>query len=512
MNTRRPLFCVLRPSVLAFALAIGLAAPSSLQAADRYFDQNGTVSGFGLDQNALSYSWDLTSAVWNSNRHGEGAGPLATWTDGDFAQFFLSVEEVTDTTSGPFNLKLMQSVSVAGLSAEIKRGWSDLLIDAAAPSEEGSYTSITFASGASVGVAMPSGNRSIIFGNNIELKGDFKVVGGGYGRVQIAGSGPAYNGTITINAGTGAPANIRETGFYIDKTATEPSLLSRVSDEAKFVIHDGSLLIKTGDAGATIAELSGTGGVIYGFSGSVLNVKQSADTTWAGQLGEPENVNSKHFGVRKQGPGRLSLTGSMHYMTAAASVEEGALYVNGNIDDDVQAVGRVDLAVSGGATLGGGMTTNKRLVLSASNSVLNPGAYGEAGAMSLSNGLVTANGGTLSFNLGGVDGEGNAVVSRIDVIGGTLALSGTMTINLHDLGKAPLRADQSYTLVDFSSDNVTLKLGEGLNWVLGDVPAGFKVASFGVADGRLQVKFSRVPKPSAKVESEDASATVVLDR
>src|SRR4051812_42823273 len=57
---------------------------SQAEAGNRYYDRNGTISGFGVGDGG-SYSWE--GNFWNDNNP-SGNTASAAWTEGDFPIFY----------------------------------------------------------------------------------------------------------------------------------------------------------------------------------------------------------------------------------------------------------------------------------------------------------------------------------------------------------------------------------------------------------------------------------------
>lgn len=449
-----------------------------------YFDQNGATPGFGLNRDTV-YDWSTVGSVWNTNSTG-GAGTLSSWNNAanNIAFFDLLTGEYGATPNSlPLQVRLTGATTIGGLSLRQRGNWGNLILQA----DSGAPQNITFSPGATVSADAVSAFRGVVFGENVNLVGNFKITGSGQGSVQIVGSGNAYNGTITIET-----VNSISSGFLYNTAPTSYEGVSRVASTAKFVINSGSLITNGGGSGVVIGELSGSGGYIRPSGETVFTINQTTNTEWAGQIGS-EGLNFITF--IKAGEGRLSLNGtSGHNIVRAMRVDGGKLYIRSAITGS-----GTNFTVASGAALGGTTTTGKVVILAAATSILDPGMHGEAGTLTLQGGLTGSSGGEFHFGLNGLQGSDTLFNSSIVMTGGTLTLAGNKVARFFDLGGGLIESGVAYTLLDASSESVVRTAGWNLNWSYDLGQTGWEVQSFGVNGNRLQVTFNVVPEPSSLV-------------
>lgn len=469
MNKKKTRHQVLvKGTALAFALAMMAGMAPVLAQTTYYFDQNGITAGFGLT-NGTTYDWNTTDVVWNSSSSGGGPGPLGAWNNAanDTANFNL-----TGLAAGnSITVDVQENLTVGGL----RSGGSNHVVNFTADSSR----TITMAANAVVYVTGGVQSRGLIIGDNVNLSGNFEIQQtGSNGNLQIKGTGATYSGTITLNG--------VNTGFYLTND-------SRINNQSNFVLNSGRLGLASGTV-ATIGSLSGNGGAIA-FDGTNVNkitIDQETDTSWGGTISS--GAGNNYISVTKDGSGRLSLTSlGTHYLATNRSldVDEGELYVAGSISTG-GAAGSTAIAVAADATLGGTLTTNKLVQLSSASSILDAGMYGQAGTMTLENGLDAASGGIFSLDF---DMD---VASRIDVTGGTLTLGGVKVVNLYNLGfEYEILRNSPYVLMDANGstgvwdtdfDNWSFNF-EGAGW--GTLPND---AVWSLENRQLTLSF--VPEPS----------------
>ena len=472
----------LRNSTWAIVFAMGSMTLSAQTS--RYFDQNSTAPDYGYDKDVLSH-WSTSPAdnFWNSRIDGAGtSADLSTWNNsaGDVAVFRMWQD--VPAWGSRINVSVDSDLSVGGIEALDAHGWGGINFSSSAA------RSITLGEGAKVVVRFGDPGHGIIFGDNINIVGDFHVASTTQGTVQIAGAGNAYQGTITIDGPSSWVGGLLLDGR--DTVGVDANLnRTRIGADAKIVLNSGGLqLIGTN----VIGELSGSGGHILPTGGAALTIRQNTDTEWAGDIG---GSGSAFINLYKEGSGRLSLTGTgRSYTDGVVMVREGSLYARGEIYTPSASPNAI--SVDDGAVLGGDFKTNKIVVLSAAGSIIDPGMFGEAGVMTLQSGLTAANGAVFRFNLNGIDSGDELLNSRIDITGGPVTLLGTKTVQFFDLGANLIESGVAYTLLSIDPA-ATLNAGWDENWSYDLGSTGWVVDSFGFSGSDLQVTFMAVPEPSS---------------
>ncbi len=464
-------------------LAILLLGGANLLAVPKevYFDQNQATAGFGITAGS-TYIWDTALETWNTSTTGAGiaagspGSTFSAWSDGDTAH--LS----TATAAGSYNIQLNSNITLGGLYFDRGSATGSITISAT------SARTLTFATGAQIKASVGSG-RNIIFGDNLNLSGDFEITSTN-GFVVMVGSGAAYNGKITVNSPLVSGTNSLNAGLQID-TNTKTGTNTRIE------LNTGTLHV-TGGGEPVIGELSGSGGLILRPSSgaaSTLNVDQSTSTQWGGNLGYSGGGTRIGYSFKKSGIGTLILSSEdAHHLTGSITAHEGSLYVIGDI-----ASTSGTLSIDSAGNFGGTTTTSKRVVMNAATSTLSPGAFNldnnsqEVGTLTLANGLTASSGGTFRFAMNGIDGDDNLINSQIVLSGGTLVLGGVLTADFLDLGLGDIQAGVAYTIFSAAGISTT-------GWAVGDLPVGWAVGAnpFSVDGNNLQVTFaSIIPEPSS---------------
>jgi autotransporter-associated beta strand protein len=302
-----------------------------------------------------------------------------------------------------------------------------------------------------------------------------------------AGGGPIslYRGTLTLTTATGAdmPNSIAVLGPATLNVSTQHNQDGVWSGNGSLTVNTTALWTLTGSTSGFAGTMNlGSGGSrvrIYGPSGSsaatwdlgtgtaqlmnrngqainlgalmggpntVLLGAQSVDalstytigalnlsTTFAGSI-RNGTVGASPTAIVKTGSGILTLAGASTY-TGATTIAAGSLAVNGTL-------GNSPVTIASGAVLRGGGAIAGPVTM-ASGGQISPGAAsGLAGTLSVGAGL-TLQGGTLSMQL---SGSATGANDRIQMAGGTLALTGVNTLQIA-LSDGFLDAGV-YTLID----------------------------------------------------------------
>lgn len=195
--------------------------------------------------------------------------------------------------------------------------------------------------------------------------------------------------------------------------------------------------VNLGSSSSSIGNLTGAAGTIQGnnnITDTAINasftVNQTSDGTYAGTLSQSADDT---LTFTKNGNATLTLTGTNTY-TGSTSVNGGKLLFNGNSSG---ATGTA--TVASGATIGGSGSYGGALNVTGT---LAPGASIE----SFATGAVTLNNGSAfeyEFNSSALNGD-------LLVVNGTLDLSGSVGLNLLDLGSGLLNIGDKLTLINYS--------------------------------------------------------------
>lgn len=121
--------------VLALSLVTGMA---QLPAQTVYFDQNGSTAGFGFDRD-VTYNWNTTDTVWNTDSTGGGGGAISTWNNAgnNRAYFDLVSGEYGGLPNGlPLTVNLEENVTVGGISLRQRGNWGGMVIQAASSRDD----------------------------------------------------------------------------------------------------------------------------------------------------------------------------------------------------------------------------------------------------------------------------------------------------------------------------------------------------------------------------------------
>lgn len=218
--------------------------------ADRYFDRNGTTTGFGT----LTGAWDTTTASWSTSSAGTATPATFTFTNVDTAWFGSTA--VASTTAGTATISTgvtvtLNKISLANVPAQqtiAASGTGNLTFAGTTPS-------IDAANAGGLLITAP-------------INGTVGLTSGAASRVNIADTVSAISGTVTLNSGNFMLARFG--------TAGTPNMLSSIS---AFSLNSGANLEYAGTLAYTEdATISGSSGAVvstYNNGGVTL---QSAGT------------------------------------------------------------------------------------------------------------------------------------------------------------------------------------------------------------------------------------------
>jgi autotransporter-associated beta strand protein len=440
---------------IASLAVVGCA--SAAQAADLYYDLNGTTTGFGTTPG----NWGTGSSVWNSDTTGGGAGSF-TDTTGSGDNLFFSADSGT--------------VVVTVLGAQ--NAGSLTLKDRGATINAGAAGSIVINNG-SINNPAVNANRTFTIGAPITLSGTLTLTGAANTIVALNGVITQSGGPTTINLNSinemrlGSAGNPTLSGTVNFNSGTTFLNADTAMGTAKAVFNGGSMrLSTTGAATRNLAnnyEVNGDFTFLTAatFNGSVLNLNGTgtlgggagARTLGAGAAGRVVSLGGAvgdagvGVGITVTGGGTLRLSGANTYRgdtrVAAgtldvnnalalqnstlnlASTDTGAVYFgNSTTSTPIAAAtlagikGSRDLnAAAANLTLGNSLGINA----SYSGNLVTTGALTKSGtnrqvlsgSANSATGGVTVSGGSLVVN-GGLTGS-------VSIAGGELGGTGTVT-------------------------------------------------------------------------------------
>ncbi len=292
---------------------------------------------------------------------------------------------------------------------------------------------------------------SVIFDNSTStytVSGTGNMVGpsglskSGSGAVTLSNAN-SYTGGTTVTAGT----------------LTTGSATALGSTSGQLTVNGGTL--DMGSQSITVGNLTGTGGVISGTSGTRTLTIGQGNTGGGNYQGSIQNGASGTTALAKNGTGTLTLSGINTY-TGATTVTGGTLLVNGNISTSSLTT------VKTGATLGGNGTVGALTV--EANGIVAPGnspdtldvngAYNQLGIYQAEITAKTVGNGTTGY-------DQISVAGTVNITGGSLVtiFSGTgyvandlIFILLNDSTDAI-----TGTYATFAQDAVVTTFG-GLSW------------------------------------------------
>jgi len=399
----------------------------------RYYQTGGTVSCAGTMDMAVAASYTTWFSVLNSSSTFSAAGirifPNAV--SGVVAYFtnsgniYLGATGFNVLNSGTYTVTL-NNQSLLGATTN----WS------------GNANMVTGSGTVTFKTADASGNPHNITLTNV-ISGAAGLTETGGGTLALHGAN-TYAGATTVSAGL---LSLQNTGALPKGTALTlgGSGTAGILDLAGFNVQISGLAT-AGTAASQIITNSSTS------STSTLTFSNSAaNSTFGGVIAGA----SKPIALTLLG-GNLTLSGTNSYggnlfiskgklaLSGAGSTFTGAAVVLSN------SAAILDVSGMGGITLGAGQSLSGYGVVTgsvaAANCPVSPGAAGTAGTLSFSNNLALNGGVTNSF---GLALEPNSPGNDLIVVGGTLNVSGTNTIQVSLLGTS-LSAG-TYTLIEFGS-------------------------------------------------------------
>ena len=228
-----------------------------------------------------------------------------------------------------------------------------------------------------------------------------------------------------------------------------------------------------GSQNLTVGNLTGTGGVISGTSGTRTLTIGEGNGTGGNYQGAINDGAGGTTALTKTGNGTITLSGTNLY-TGATAVNEGTLLVSGSISGSTTTV-------NSGGTLGGDGGTVSATTVNSSGT-LAPGS--SIGTLNFSSSLTL--GGTSAFE---INKTGITLTSDLANVAGTLALGGILNVTA---GGDALTPGDTFNLFDaaiFSGNFSTVNLP-----ALGDISYAWDTASLSSA-GTITV----VPEPGTVI-------------
>jgi len=252
-----------------------------------------------------------------------------------------------------------------------------------------------------------NGTANITLGNRIALSGNISGTGtlnitavSNVARDDLNGNATGFNGTVNF-LGNGQMRGRANGGYFVG--FPNAVTVMNAPDSLGFYDNSGGNTFYFGALAGTNANT-----VLYlSYAGApTLNIGSlNLDSTFAGQFQNSINLV-------KAGTGTLTLSGvSTH--TGTTTVSAGALSVTGSFSNSPVTVTN-DAALRGTGFLGGGVT------IQSGGNVLPGIANGQAGTLTISNGLTLASP-NLFFDLSSSPSGAN---DKIVMLGGSLAMSG----------------------------------------------------------------------------------------
>jgi autotransporter-associated beta strand protein len=299
---------------------------------------------------------------------------------------------------------------------------------------------------------------------NASGTGELRVGDSGVGTLTVSGSGlVTVSNTVDglrLGAGSGSSGTVNLNGGTI-----QAALVSQGSGAGTFNFNGGTL--RAGASSTTFMQ---------GLSAAVVQSGGAIIDTTNFNITIAQALSNGGGGLIKKGSGTLTLAGSNTY-SGTTVITNGTLNYTGSFGGSVNLAAGTTLRMVGA----GANTLNGSLTLAAGSTTFSL-SNGVANTLTITSGLTLNNGNNLNFGLGSVGTSDEIILS-----GGSLAVSGTVTINLCDIA-------------GFGPGTYTLVSGGGLastnGFVLGAKPAagGFTYA-LGVSGGNLQVTIT-TPLPA----------------
>ena len=265
-------------------------------------------------------------------------------------------------------------------------------------------------------------------------------------RLVLLGEG-SFSGTLTV-AGRTNPQSAP--GLVLaDDLAVQHATIS-LQDNASVALSTANTHIAglTGNASSAVYAYESA-------AGTTLTITGSGTYTHSGTIG----TSSAPMNIVMEGTGSQTFSGTVNAVDVSAL--KGTLSLQGN---NILIAG--DVTVARGATL----SVEKNLVLNSGQILRTAGVTGNAGVV---NGTVTFNGGGLSFDAAGLNGQTAALKFN----------GGSHTDNL----------DVNFTNTSYLKSNTTLTLTEGYGWNAGKLNAtglDYLTATFTTDGSLLKVSFT----------------------
>ncbi len=328
--------------------------------------------------------------------------------------------------------------------------------------------------------------------NATQANVDFTVPAGRNTLVNIAAS-QVWAGTTTVNSGsfvTGGGVTLASPTIVVGGGTFATSSANTFVDSAAITVNSGKLSIGGSD---TIGILAGAGGTVA-LESNVLTVAGGGNSSFAGAI-----TGSGSF--RKQGSGRLDLTGNSSAYAGATLVQAGELSVGNALGGSVEV--SLNAILSGTGTIGGNVSVA---------GTQTPGGTGAVGTQTINGNLSYASGSILSWDLL----ANNASIGSYDQISvpnGNLTFSGSTTVAMSFDGAGSAVAwsnsfwnvSRSWMIQDLGTgvtNNVNNLSISTQNW-LDSTGAAFNTvrpgATFSVTQQGQDVMITYVPEPSMLV-------------
>lgn len=470
---------------------------------------NLTLSGTMYNDNSVDYFvYGSNTATWTKLTLNTPLGPNATQANVDFTvagsrNILVDVAAsqvwagTTTVNSGSFvtgSGVTLASPTIVVAGGTVATTTANTFVDSAAITVNSGKVSI----GGSDTVASVAGS-----GGTVDLAAGATLTFGGAGSTSYAGTVAGSGNVTKVGSGTFTLTAASSLTGTMTVSAGQFSLGSAnlLADTASIVVDGGVLSFGGSD---TIGTLAGAGGTVA-LGSNVLTVAGGGNQSFAGAI-----TGSGSF--RKQGSGRLDLTGNSSAYAGATLVQAGELAVlnslGGSVDVSLNAI------LSGTGTIGGNVSVA---------GTLTPGGTGAVGTQTINGNLSYAAGSILNWDLF----ANNASIGSYDQISvpnGNLTFSGSTTVAMSFNGAGSAVA-WSNSFWNVSRSWLVQDLGTGVtnnfnnlsistqNW-LDSTGAAFNTvrpgATFSVTQQGQDVMITYVPEPSMLVVLGGGLAGIAL--